>query len=305
MDEEVYRNPRIGRDMLADLSRRSDGRALAQLAGHLALIAAAIALAAGLRGTLWQGPALLLEGIALVFLFAPLHETIHRTAFKSRPLNEAVAWLCALPLMLPPEYFRSFHFAHHRHTQDPARDPELATPKPATCAAFAWQVSGVPYWLAQLRVTLGHAAGRVTESFIPARSAARVVREARRLWLAYAAIALGSVLWRTDAALVYGVLPLLLGQPFLRAYLLAEHTGCAFGPDMLANSRTTRTCLPMRLIAWNMPYHAEHHGWPSVPFHALPRLHGLIAEDLRCRGEGYIAVTGGLLHRLSGARRQG
>lgn len=305
MEDEVYRNPRIARDTLADLSRRSDGRALAQLAGHLTLIATTIALAASLRGTLWQLPALLLEGIALVFLFAPLHECIHRTAFKSRRLNEGVAWLCALPLMLPPEYFRCFHFAHHRHTQDPARDPELATPKPATLRDFVWQVSGIPYWIAELRITLRHAAGRVTEGFVPPRSAARVVTEARLLWAAYAAIALASVLFRADAVLLYGPLPLLLGQPALRLYLLAEHTGCAFGPDMLANSRTTRTSLPVRLIAWNMPYHAEHHGWPSVPFHALPRLHGLIAEDLRCRGEGYVALTRGLWRRLARAAPQG
>lgn len=25
-----------------------------------------------------------------------------------------------------------------------------------------------------------------------------------------------------------------------------------------------------------MPYHAEHHAWPSVPFHSLPLVHGLI-----------------------------
>jgi fatty acid desaturase len=31
-----------------------------------------------------------------------------------------------------------------------------------------------------------------------------------------------------------------------------------------------------RWIYWNMNYHVEHHMFPMVPYHALPRLHALI-----------------------------
>ncbi|NCA18081.1 MAG: hypothetical protein EBS90_13755, partial [Betaproteobacteria bacterium] len=37
------------------------------------------------------------------------------------------------------------------------------------------------------------------------------------------------------------LLPLVVGQPFLRFWLLAEHTGCSYGPDGTTNTRTTRT----------------------------------------------------------------
>ena len=63
----------------------------------------------------------------------------------------------------------------------------------------------------------------------------------------------------------------LLGQPFLRAYLLAEHARCPHVANMLENTRTTFTTALVRLIAWNMPFHAEHHAYPAVPFHKLPR----------------------------------
>ncbi|MBC7675792.1 MAG: fatty acid desaturase, partial [Rhodoferax sp.] len=33
-------------------------------------------------------------------------------------------------------------------------------------------------------------------------------------------------------------------------------------------------------IYWNMNYHVEHHMFPMVPYHALPRLHALIKDDL-------------------------
>jgi fatty acid desaturase len=46
----------------------------------------------------------------------------------------------------------------------------------------------------------------------------------------------------------------------------------------------------VRFFAWNMPYHAEHHAYPSVPFHALPSVHRAIARDLQVTASGYIAV---------------
>jgi len=94
------------------------------------------------------------------------------------------------------------------------------------------------------------------------------------------------------------VLPALAGQPFLRSYLLAEHTLCPLVPDMLANSRTTRTNAIVRFLAWNMPYHAEHHAFPSVPFHALPALHRDLRSDLKVVAQGYIAVNREIFRRL-------
>src|SRR5688500_12643925 len=105
------------REQLLRLAVRSDARGLAQLACHLAALCATGALVWSARSTWWLLPAMLLHGIVLIFLFAPLHESIHWTAFRSRRLNDAVAWAWGALLLLPPAYFRAFHFAHHRHTQ--------------------------------------------------------------------------------------------------------------------------------------------------------------------------------------------
>ena len=74
----------------------------------------------------------------------------------------------------------------------------------------------------------------------------------------------------------YWVVPALLGQPMLRLYLLAEHSACPRSADMLENTRTTYTNALVRFLAWNMPFHAEHHAWPSIPFHALPQTNALV-----------------------------
>ena len=59
---------------------------------------------------------------------------------------------------------------------------------------------------------------------------------------------------------------------------------------MLENTRTTYTNRLIRFLAWNMPYHIEHHVYPSVPFHALPRLNQHIADRLKTTAPGYLAV---------------
>jgi fatty acid desaturase len=293
----------LDRETLTRLSRRSDAYGLRQLAAHLGLLCLTGALICASRGHAWLAPALIVHGIVLAFLFCALHESIHGTAFASRWLNASVAWICGALLALPPEYFRCFHFAHHRYTQDRARDPELAVLPPAHLGAYLWRLSGVPYWQDRLTVTLRHAlTGRVTETFIPASRSSRVVREARILWACYLGVIVVSILLRSADALLYWVVPAILGQPFLRAFLFAEHAGCAFSDDMLANTRTTYTHAPLRLLAWRMPYHGEHHAFPSVPFHALKHVSALLGARARVTAPGYVAVHREWLRRLRAAR---
>jgi hypothetical protein len=115
-------------------------------------------------------------------------------------------------------------------------------PKPDTVGRYLWHVSGLPYSGQRIATTLRHARGKVDESFIPAREHGHVTREARRLLGAYLLLVAGSLALGSAALLWLWVLPALLGQPFLRAYLLAEHTGCPLIPDMLRNSPPPGAC---------------------------------------------------------------
>lgn len=283
---------------LRRLAARSDRKGLIRLAGHAAALTATGCLVLWSRNSLWLAPALVGHGIVLVFLFAPLHETIHRTAFRSRVLNAAVARAAGFLLLLPAGYFRAFHLAHHRFTQDRVRDPELAGPPLAGRAGYLLHVSGLPYWRERLATTWRHARGAVTEPFIPAQRRPAVVREAR--WhLAGYGLAVAASLAAGSALLPWlWVVPALLGQPFLRLYLLAEHSGCPEVPDMLANSRTTITNPLVRMLCWNMNLHSAHHAYPALPFHALPAADRLLAPRIARRSGGYAAVQREIWGRL-------
>jgi len=287
---------------LKGLSARSDLKGLVQLSGHFAALAASAWLVSRAAGGPLLALAWPLHAVVLVFLFAPLHETIHRTAFRSRWLNDAMAWMCGAVLVLPPAYFRAFHFTHHRYTQDPARDPELLTAKPESLGAYLLHVSGLPYLRAQAIGLARLALGRVEEAFIAPAQSAAVVREARILLIFYLAIAAASFGLGTWAAVTYWIVPVILGQPALRLYLLAEHTSCPLIADMFRNTRTTLTNRALRALAWNMPFHVEHHVYPGIPFHALPGAHRLLRERITVLAPGYLAVHRQILGALGPTR---
>ncbi len=249
-----------------ELLTRSDRRGLVQLLIHATAVAATASLVANARGTVWLSPAMAIYGVALIFLFAALHESIHRTAFRCRWLNDLVAWTCGFVVALPPAYFRYYHFDHHRYTANPERGPELSGPVADTLVAYVLRVSGIPYWHERAGSLVRQASGRVGVPFVPSAAAATVVREARLFLVGYAILA-AAVAWADSGALlIYWLGPALLGQPVLRLFLLTEHANCATGPDMLANTRTTISNALIRRLSWNMPYHVEHHLYPGVPF---------------------------------------
>jgi len=242
------------------------------------------------------------QGVAIIFLFTVLHETAHRTAFKDRWANDAVARLCGILVVLPADWFRCFHFAHHRFTQDPEHDPELSTVKPQNLGQYLAHLSGLPVWWRQMKTLVRNALGQNTDNFVGKSDKAKVRWEARMMIFAYGLAATVSVTSGSLEILFVWLIPILLGQPFLRLFLLAEHGGCAYERDMLANSRTTLTTAAIRWLTWNMSYHAEHHALPSVPFFRLPAFHQITRPHLGVVEDGCFRFHAEYLGRMIGSR---
>lgn len=275
------------------LTRPSNAAGLRHLAGHLGviLILGGI-IASGVPGW-WL--ALPVQGIALIFLFTLEHECTHRTPFAHPGLNDWVGRACGFLILLPFEWFRYFHLAHHRWTNLPGQDPELEGGKPETRRAWVWHVSGLPYWIAAAKLMGALVIGRGAAAYLPKPALPRIRNEARVMVAGYGLVALSLVF--SPLLLWVWLLPVLLGQPFLRLYLLAEHGDCPPVANMFENTRTTFTTALVRFLAWNMPYHVEHHVYPAVPFHHLPALHGLMRAELQMTTEGYVAFTKAYLAR--------
>ena len=279
----------------AQLNARSDLAGLRHLALYLAAMGASGAYVLS-AGPLWQ-IAFAVYAALLVFLFTLSHECTHQTPFRTAALNECVGHAIAPLMCLPFVWFRYFHLAHHKHTNDPDRDPEIAGhPRPDNWRSYLIYLSGWGYWSGGLRVLWSNAFGRIDAPYLPERRHREMQIEARVILLIQC-LALLSLSF-SSAAFWLWILPAVLGQPLLRLYLLAEHGLCPPVADMLENTRTTYTNRLIRFVAWNMPYHIEHHAAPNVPFHQLPALHSVMRPHLKSTSDGYSNFTKDYIKQL-------
>jgi fatty acid desaturase len=126
-----------------------------------------------------------------------------------------------------------------------------------------------------------------------------------RIWLAIHASVIAVALWFGSwLPLMYvGVLPTMYGAWLAVYFGLTQHVGMAEDVlDHRLNSRTVYMNPVFRFIYWNMNYHVEHHIFPMVPYHALPRLHAIMRPDLPkpCAStiEAYGEIIPALLRQL-------
>lgn len=286
MDHKAFLT-RIPQPQMARLTLRSDIAGLRHFMAHIGLILCLGTLIALQVPGWWL--LLPVQGIALIFLFTLEHEATHKTPFANELLNETVGRLCGILIILPFAWFRYFHLAHHRYTNLPGKDPELAEPKPTTWTTWVWHVSGIPVWRAQIKQLANNALGRDQAHYVPPRAIPRIQSEAQGMIVVYALVAVSLLV--TPLLFWVWLLPLVLGQPFLRLYLLAEHGRCPEVANMFDNTRTTFTNRIVRFLAWNMPYHVEHHVAPNIPFHQLPEFHKLTKAHLNETEDGYAKFT--------------
>lgn len=300
MDDILSHSERVPRDALRRLQVRSDAPGLARLLASLAALivggTAACILAA--HDDPWWPLASTLCALAIPALFAALHESAHGTAFGTPLLNRATAWIGGALMLQSPSFFREFHWEHHRQTQSKQRDPEIHLGAgilgewPRSPLLYLALASGQLFLVGKPMFTLACAllpisAWRRIFPWVRESHARAVARESRLVVaLLAAAVALG-------LHFVPGFRTVLLAWPIghvlLGLYLMAEHTGLPHDGSQLHRTRTMATTAAVRWWMWNMPYHGEHHAYPSVPFHALPQLHALLAPELEHADQGYLA----------------
>lgn len=279
--------------VLKRLYARSDAAGLKQTAAHLALLVAGGWLVLETRGTWWVLPALLLQGILVNALFGAMHESVHYGSFRTRRFADLLAFFSGAAILNNAGFYRHYHMAHHRYTQDPLRDPELVTSgTPRSWGNYLYRASAIPFFILRTRDVLLFPFGfRGNVTYIHENAWPEARRWGRWLLALYALLLAGSILLRADVLLWVWLIPLAVGAPLLRLYLMCEHTLCPNSDDGFANTRTTLTNPFVRFIMWNLPYHAEHHLLPNIAFHHLPEAHRYLRPHLKHVAKGYIEVN--------------
>jgi fatty acid desaturase len=285
----------LSTDHLTILNKRSNWKGLRQLSGH-----GAILLISGVLWTInlaearwWLAfPALVLYGFSLAAMFAPMHESVHRTAFANLRLNASVAWWAGVLSFYNSTFYRRYHQWHHRYTRISGKDPESSDLEPTHLWQYILILSGLPWWWGKIYGHLRIAMGKFDDyPFIPAVARSEIMYSTQFQLAVYSFTVLVSAWAGHPWFVLYWLLPLAVGQPILRFILLAEHTGCTRDHNPLTNTRTTLTLWPLRFLLWNMPFHAEHHLYASIPFHALPQAHRLLRSHFVQVSDGYVQVN--------------
>jgi len=212
------------------------------------------------------------------------HECGHGTAFRTPWMNHVVYEIASFMLMRNPVTWRWSHARHHTDTIIVGRDAEIATMRPPALLRLLFSYVGVfDVWSSLIRI-FHNAVGTITpdeKNYIPETEQPKAIRAARVHIAIY-------ILTIAVAVYIHSWLPLMLiGLPRMYGCWhmlltgILQHGGLADNvTDHRLNSRTVYMNPISRFLYWNMNYHVEHHMFPMVPFHALPRLHELIKHDL-------------------------
>ncbi len=212
-----------------------------------------------------------------------MHEAAHRSLSRKLWLNDLLGnLLCAWPMFLDVTAFRYVHLQHHRHEGsegDPdfefrsGEDWQFPRPFSKIVGSLARDFTGL---------SIGGAIGQV-KYYGQAPAETRTWLRVTKLcyYACAAALLIGSgAHW---AALLFWLLPILtVLKGLIRIREIAEHYGLP-ARNELDRTRTTSTNWLGRMLISpaNIHFHLEHHLFPGVPWHSLPKLRELLMKDER------------------------
>ena len=183
-----------------------------------------------------------------------------------------------------PYCWKYSHARHHSDTIIVGRDPEIAIMRPVMVIKLLANFVGLIDMWDGLRRMIHHAFGRILPdeaAYMEPIFYTKTIRTARIWVLIYAATLITAIAWQTWVPVLLIGLPRLYGCWHMVMCGWLQHGGLADNVlDHRLNCRTVYMNPISRFIYWNMNYHVEHHMFPMVPYHQLPKLHDTIKHDL-------------------------
>ncbi len=282
-EAEWYQTP-VPRETMRELLQRRDGPAVRDTVLWFALLFGTAGLTVALWPSWWAAiPYLVYAVIYASTSDSRWHEAGHGTSFKTDWMNNALYEIASFMVMRESVVWRWTHVRHHSDTIIVGRDPEIAVPRPPSVPRIVASFFGLLTYPLYFKAIVRHALGRVSDeerTVIPESEFGRLFARARIYVAIYAAvIVVALATWSILPLLLVG-LPNLFGTWLMVVYGMTQHAGLAENVlDHRLNCRTVYMNRLNRYLYWNMNYHVEHHMFPLVPYHALPRLHEAVKHD--------------------------
>lgn len=270
---------------LQQLAQRSNAPAARNALLYFTLLIGSGVLAYLTLWSWWSIPLLFLYGTMYGSSADPRwHECGHGTAFENDRINNAIYYVASFMLLRDPTVWRWSHVRHHSDTIVVGRDPEVILERPPNLVEWALGFFSILSGPRMMSRTVRHAMGNISDadrSYIPEDELPKVAWEARAFVALWAAVIVWCIAGTTLLPLLFFIGPSFYGAWLVHAFGTTQHLGLQ--EDVLDHRLNTRTIYMnpvLRFLYWNMNYHCEHHMFPTVPSHALPKLHQLIKDDL-------------------------
>jgi Na+-transporting NADH:ubiquinone oxidoreductase subunit F len=246
------------------------------------------------HGLLYSIPAFLVYGMFYCACDARWHESSHHTVFKTDWMNVALNFFATAMQQRDIVFTTWSHARHHSYTIITGIDPEITVTRPPRFWPHFLDFFSLKEATYYFPILFLHTLG------IPSKHARAFVPEeefGKMFWWARAAFALNmvpvglAIAYRSWIPLLYFIGPKFYGNVVRRAFVLAQHAGMDENVwDHRANSRTIKVNRLLGFLYMNMQYHVEHHMHPLMPFHALPKFHERVRDQLPAPYKGMWAV---------------
>ncbi len=225
-------------------------------------------------------------GVVSVYLmFTPLHEAVHQSIARRRWVNELVGRVCGVLMLAGFAPFRHVHLEHHKHTNDPEKDPDYwSGSDPKWALPLRWLTQDLHYWVVYSRVWAGRPARERYEM---------IVTTVGEIGVSVALIATG---WGWHWLLLW-IVPSKLAIVFL-AYsfdYLPHVPHRITGKENRYRATLVRPngLLTPLLLSQNL--HLIHHLYPAVPFYRYGAIWRAQRETLLEKGVEVRGITGRVL----------
>jgi Na+-transporting NADH:ubiquinone oxidoreductase subunit F len=280
---EWYHSP-IPKEKMRELLERRDGPAIRDTLLWFGLLILFAICGYALWGSGWAILPFVLYGVIYASSSdSRWHESSHGTAFKTDWMNNALYEIASFMVLRESVVWRWSHTRHHSDTIIVGLDPEIVVQRPANLPKLISNFFNVMALRGYVTGIFRHLTGKLSpdeQTFIPETARGKLMLRAWIYLLIYAIVIGLAISTRSILPLMFIGLPSFYGAWLMVVYGYTQHAGLAENVlDHRLNTRTVYMNIINRYLYWNMGYHLEHHMFPLVPYHALPRLHELIKAD--------------------------
>ena len=289
IDLDNWYRPKIDKKQLKEISRRKDWPALFHLLIYFGALFISGYLAYLTWGTWLSFLFFFIYGTIYTFSVSNWHETVHKTAFKTRWINEFFYHITSFMADFDGFRWRWSHTFHHSNTLQTKDeyDHEIQISRPTDLIAFF--LSFIPFTdllfphrLIKYEV-LKHSLGLfspVVAISAPLKEKNKILWNSRLYVIIWLSIILFSIYFETILPILYFILPNYYGKPIWFLVNVTQHLGAVLDKkDHRESSYSVRINPIFSFLYWHMEYHLEHHMFPMVPSYNLKKLHNIIKDQ--------------------------